>query len=693
MHQSIFTKQPFVRIVTFLVIGIIVQSYLSFNSKLIIGVLLVLILLYCISSLFHTKQIKLPLNGLLIATIIFLFGMYVFFKHNNSASKNNQHSDLHVAKILEIPKAKNKVYQAELLVISSYSENIWYEQDIKVMASFKHDSCVSKLLAGQMILFTAELSQVKEKRNPFDFDYKRYLKLKSIENTVYLKSDQWEILSDQASGIKQIALNLRQKIIHLFENAGIEGEQLAVFSALTLGYKDMLDAKIRKAYTGAGATHVLAVSGLHVGIVLYVLKFIFGFFGYFKKRIKLNYFLIIAGIWFYALVTGMSTSVLRSALMFSFLLFGLLINKRLHIYNSLAASAFFLLLINPNYIFEVGFQLSYAAVAGIVFFQPKIEKLIYFKNSILRKAWALTAVSLAAQLSTFPITIYYFHQFPSYFWLSNIVVILGAIAFICSGFILVFLSPFSWLFQNVGYLINELIVYLNNFVFSINQLPNAIVKDLSLTTSQVYLIYFLILCFSFWLITKKYEMLIYSLSIVVLLLGMNVYYSAMSKQNKKICVYHIPGTSVIHIVDGDQSSWLVTDKQNIKTEFLNMANIYWKAKDLKGINELRFDTTFYSRNVLVKKNFLGLLNFKGFIINEHIDKNFLYSTDSLNLDFILISSNTKIKYQDLPKNIKYDAIIIDGSVPPWRVYDWQKAENVCVHQTAVSGSYILTDNE
>lgn len=687
------SKQPFVRIVAFLILGIIFQYYFSLNKIIIVGALIAVALTYLLFSLFRNNQVKFSFNGFLVPVLLVLIGMYIYSTNELTFSLKQKQADLYVAKVLEIPKAKNKSSQAELFIVSSYAQGVWHEQNNKVIAYFEQDSNVNKLLAGQLLLFSSELNLVQEKRNPFDFDYKKYLKHKNIYKTVYLQSNEWMILSNRASGLKQIALNFRQRIIQLYQKSGIEGEQLAVFSALTLGYKDMLDAKVKKAYSGAGAMHVLAVSGLHVGIVLYILKFIFGFFGYFKKRVKLNYLLIILGIWFYALVTGLSTSVLRSALMFSFLLFGQLINKRLNIYNSLAASAFVLLFVNPNFIFEVGFQLSYIAVAGIVYFQPKIEKLLYFKNVILQKSWSLTAVSLAAQLSTFPITIYYFHQFPSYFWLSNIVVIMAATAFLISSFMLVCFSYFDWIFLKFGWLLNEFIGYLNTFVYAINKLPKAIVSGLSVSTIQVYLIYALILFISAWLISKKYRMLISSLSTIIVLLGIYVFNNTFINENNKVCVYHIPKNTAIHIVENKNSNWLIQDQKLIKDEFIEAANMYWKARDMDRINILDFDSVLNSNNFLLKNNFVGIMNYKGLVLNEQVNTSFMFSDSKLNIDFVLVCGNTKIKQSDLPKNLKFNTLIIDGSVPVWNAKNWQNIENVCVHSTQEHGAYILSDNE
>ena len=185
----------------------------------------------------------------------------------------------------------------------------------------------------------------------------------------------------------------------------------AVFSALTLGYKNDLDKEMQASFAGAGAMHILAVSGMHVGIIFLILKQIFALFGILKSNYKLKYIIILLCIWFYALLTGLSPSVTRAAVMATFILCGKVFGKRTNIYNSIAASAFVLLLFNTNYLFDVGFQLSYTALIGIVFFYKRIYTLIFVRNMPLNYMWQLTTIGISAQIGTFPLGIYYFNQF------------------------------------------------------------------------------------------------------------------------------------------------------------------------------------------------------------------------------------------------------------------------------------------
>ncbi len=692
MLVTFLRKQPFIRLVLPTIAGILTQYY--FGLELILSAFflalcfLVFLLIYIKQKKYHTHSIY----GFIILLLFYFTGIFITALQANSLNTIKSNQNIFIAIVNNVPKEQNTFYSCELSVNAVCDNNIWYEQDFKLMAYLEKDTIVRDLKAGQEIIFNAQLSEIKGQKNPFDFDYKKYLKLKQVNESTYLSGNKWMIIGKKEKGFRQKALNIRQKLIGLYEQAGIEGDQLAVFSALTLGYKDKLDARVKQAYSGAGAMHVLAVSGLHVGIVLIVLKWLFAFFNFFKKREKLKYLLIIVCLWGYALLTGMSVSVFRSTLMFSFLLLGYLFNKNIKIYNSLAASALILLFINPMSLFDVGFQLSYTAVAGIVFFYPKINKLVYIPNKHLQKIWSLTAVSIAAQLSTFPITTYYFGQFSTYFWLSNIVVSLGAALMLFSSFLLVLVSPFAIVFNFIGKSLNLLIEGINTFVFWVNDLPFAVVTGINIDLILLFLFYSCIALVSAWIILKRYNLLISSLvCILSIIIYKNISYMQKSGQTA-VCIYHLTRASALQFIANDKAYWICKSQSEIDPNFYKKANLYWKNKDCNSVNKLTMDSIYAKENVLIKNNFLGFSKYKGLVIDENSNYLFLGKKDTILLDFILIRGAPVIKATDLPKSLQCKTLVIDGSVPPWKVNNWINAKNGYMHYTKEHGAFILVDN-
>ena len=248
--------------------------------------------------------------------------------------------------------------------------------------------------------------------------------------------------------------------------------------------KDELDFEVKQAYAAAGAMHVLAVSGLHVGIIFLILNTLLAILDTSKKGRIVKAIILLISLWSYAMITGLSPSVLRAATMFSFVIMGTVLNRSSSIYNTLAASAFFILIINPNLLFEVGFQLSYVAVLGIVYLQPLIYKRIYTRWWLLDKVWAITAVSIAAQIATLPLTLFYFNQFPVYFMLSNLLVIPSAAVILILGILLFIASPIPFISESIGWVLNKFIEGLNFGIKEIEVLPNSLIEGLSINVLE-----------------------------------------------------------------------------------------------------------------------------------------------------------------------------------------------------------------
>jgi competence protein ComEC len=218
-------------------------------------------------------------------------------------------------------------------------------------------------------------------------------------------------------------------------------------------------------------------------------------------RIKwLRALILLTGLWMYALVTGLSPSVLRAATMFSFIIAGQALNRQAYIYNSIAASAFLLLLVQPAILFEVGFQLSYMAVIFIVFLHPYLYRLLSFRYKILNSAWSLTCVSLAAQAGTVPLSLFYFHQFPSYFILSNFVVIPAATVIIYGAALLFIASPIPVLLEIFGLLLNKFLQMVNFMIFFIEKMPGSLIANIRFAEWEAIFAYTIFATLSVWLL-------------------------------------------------------------------------------------------------------------------------------------------------------------------------------------------------
>ncbi len=686
--MDFFRTHPFIRLLIPFLIGILIQFYFPQPNM---STMLVLVLFT--AAFLVVSRIWLPykihyLKGIILFIGFITAGIFATQQHQTTSDSVSlgENQTWFLGTLKHIPLEKEKVFSAEIDVSAIKIGQEWKEESLTMLLYFEKDSLVAQLRAGQLIVFRTQINEKVQASNPFGFDYARYLELKQIDFSIFLRQNDWHLISQDVSGIRQSALNLRAKIISMYEKAGINGDELAVLSALTLGYKNKMDAKVRNAYAGAGASHILAVSGMHVVILYSVFMFLLSWMLFFSKKPKLKFLLILLMLWVYALVTGLSPSVSRACTMFSFILVGLILNKRVNIYNSLAASAFVLLFFNPLLLFDLGFQLSYIAVAGIVFFQPKIYRLIYIKNKWLDALWQLTAVSIAAQLVTSPITLYYFHQFPVYFWLSNFIVIVGATLLLYGAMLFLVLSKIPLLAQLIGSFLKYVVMGMNGFVTFVNTLPKAVITDIPVDLWMLWFLVFLLVFLSAWLITKRYRYLLISLSLIFLgtirsgLLQLRVH------KQVHVCVYEVSGESAIQFISGDKSWWFVSDSlANIKIErIVSGANLFWRTTHNQYVQMHSFDSIIIDDAFMYFKGFWQLGNTKGLLVTNQTQTSFSIG-DTLNFDMLVVTGKKSLPGNLLPPFFKFNQIIVDGSLPTWKRNDWKK--NTQVQQTHFTSNF------
>lgn len=675
-----------------LILGILIQFYFALDELIIgamfITVLLGVIIISLLKLPFHLQYLK----GIVLNVFIVSCGILITnLRDVEFQPIPNSEKTLLIGEITKLPDERAKNYKTEILLESQKENSSWEKVNTKIIAHIEKDTSLLSLKAGNKIVFSTKVSPMRSQQNPFGFNYAKYLSHKQIDNIVYIKKGEWTMLLANEHGFKNRALNLRQKIINLFIKYEIEDDNLAILSALSLGYKNTLDQEIRKAYNGAGAAHVLAVSGLHVGIIYLVLNFFLGWLTLFFSLRKLKFIIIFVALWGYAFLTGLSPSVLRATVMFSFVLAGFILDKRVNIYNSLAASAFFLLLLNPFLLFDIGFQLSYSAVLGIVFFHPKIYGLIFFKYKLFNWIWSLTVVSIAAQLATFPITVYHFHQFPIYFWMGNIVVTVSAALLIFLSIVLIAFSSLPIFSIIIGKII-KLIIELNfGFIQWINELPFSLITGISFSTIQVFTLYILILSFAIWLVVKKYLPLIVCLLSILLLGGLgNSEYISRSKQGA-FCIYQTSYETAIQFVDYNKSWWFVTKKQDNSriNSIVEEGNLYWKTtlNEYYEINNLG-DSIIENDNCFYNSGYWATQKSKGFIITTtstlpQIPK------DTLCLDYLIVTGKPKFNFKDFPSKIVFNKIIVDGSVPNWKARKFiSDNEHLNIYYTGDEGAFV-----
>ncbi len=431
----------------------------------------------------------------------------------------------------------------------------------RLILYFARDSLVPAIFYGDRLIIKNSYNEVAPPRNPGAFNYRQYLARNNIFHSAYIHPGHWHHTGEnRGNRYMFMALVLRQKALSVFRENHLAGRDFAVVSALLLGYREYLDEDLRREFAGAGAMHILCVSGLHVGIIFMVLKNMLSFITRIAGGRFIRTALIIFFIWLYAAITGFSPSVLRASVMFSFVATGQSFKRPTNIYNTLAASAFVLVAINPNIISHIGFQLSYLAVLSIVSLQPRLYKMIRMNNAILDKAWSIITVSLAAQLATGPLALYYFNQFPNYFILTNLVVIPLAAMIIYSSLLTLLLTPVPVIGTAMGHVLSAVVNVLHRSVRLIEGMPGSTTSGLHLNLPETLMIFALIVFFCLYLIRGKRQTMIAALLALLFIVTSVSLRNIRNSHQQYFVAYSTNRGTAIDFISGRHALLLACDK-------------------------------------------------------------------------------------------------------------------------------------
>ena len=454
------------------------------------------------------------LGGVLIQAILFCAGWVCAINHNelNKAGHFSKHKTQYLAvKVATEPVIKNGSVRFAATVNEGIDSGKHSTVLGQLLVNIK-DSTAFNINYGDVLLIPAKHNTVAPPFNPAEFNYKLYLAHQNINHQVFLYPRQYVVVErNSGNPIIAYSLQLRRQLVAKF-NAGMhDSSAIAVASTMILGYKTDLSDDVLQAYANTGTLHVLSVSGAHVAIVFILLSWALSFLDKLKHGKLIKTMLIITLIWAYALLTGFSPAVNRAALMISLIIIGNNFYRYINPLNLLAVSAFVLLLYNPYYLTDVGFQLSYLAVGGLIVFQPVLYKSLQFENRLLDKLWSLCTVSIAAQIITFPLSVYYFHQFPLYFLLSNLFILLPVLAIMYVGLAFLLFSWIPVISDALAYLLEKSIIVMNKGLSFIERLPYASINKLWISKMDYLLMYGMILLLFYFLYNRNKRLLNLSL--------------------------------------------------------------------------------------------------------------------------------------------------------------------------------------
>ncbi|MCX6292101.1 MAG: ComEC/Rec2 family competence protein [Bacteroidetes bacterium] len=641
------------------------------------------------------------LTGMCVHVLIFLFawqltGLKTEIHRPNHFSKFS-HVNSYLAFLDDSKQEKSKSYKTTIRIVAAYSGNVWNKTEGKCLAYFSKDSISDLLHYGDLVIFSTRPDEVKPPANPSQFDYKRWLSLNQVYHQLYLKNSDWKSLGHHyGNPLVETAINMRERLLKIFRDNNISGDDYAVVSALLLGDTDEIDQDIINAYAASGALHVLSVSGLHVGIIYIALNSVLFFMNRNRKTKVLKAGILIMFLWFYALLTGLSPAVLRSAAMLSFIVIGKAFERSTNMYNTLAASAITLFCFQPHLLLQVGFQLSYMAVFGIVFLYKEIHALLFPQKWFWQQVWGLIAVSIAAQIATFPMGLFYFHQFPNYFLFSNMLVIPLSTVIIYGGILLFVISPVTIVAKYVGLLLGQTVHLLNQTVIFIEHLPHSLWQGISINLYETYLLYISIFMLIFFLMKKETNYLTASLIATVVLFTFFIMDNMQWNRQKQLIVYDIPKTSAVNLIDGT-SSVLIADSSILQNKSMMMFNIvhYWwdcgfTEEHVESVTNLGESCKLKSGNVFLYNDFLFFDGKKILILN---DARILKNNKALPFkpDYIILSGNIKTGLQKIKNKVHFGKLIIDSSNSEKRTGQWlgeAKQLGIDCYSVLQSGAYV-----
>jgi len=468
---------------------------------------IILLFFFCIIFIlfYHKKNYYLQcvLTGMLLFSFIVAGYLSIFFHfHKNPETVNSEkltQKQTWVAEIRELPREREKSYKVIAKLYALNDSTFWITK--KVILYFQKDTVIKNCRVGDKLIVNTKLSFIEPPKNPYQFDYKKFTQRKGIYLTGYAHAYSWEkIENSKKITVKRYASYLQRLLSHKLVESGLTPAEFSVAAAILLGNDETLEPELRASYAATGVSHILCVSGMHVGVIFMILGFLLKpLDSTVKSRFIKNIILLLA-VWLYANITGLAPSVTRSSTMFSFVIVSKFLRRKTNVFHSLFASLFILLSINPVLLFEMGFQLSYLAVFSIVLFQNKITKCYKPKTKVVNYFWELSAVSLVAQCATAPIATYYFGQFPNYFLLTNLFIIPLSFAMTVTGVATLAFSFSEFISKGFGFLLNLELKIMNTVVFYVEKLPGALSTNISINYLQVLVLYALFIAF---LILKK----------------------------------------------------------------------------------------------------------------------------------------------------------------------------------------------
>ncbi|WP_373518085.1 ComEC/Rec2 family competence protein [Pricia sp.] len=651
-----------IKLTLLLVLGILLGRYLQ--PDVFLPVTFAVLFLVLLGFLFYRDKRATPFtthgkNSILFGILVVLTTISIGILAVSSTYPKNQpghysHKDVtgsHLWKIKIHEVLKSSTYSDRYVAKVLALEN--EKASGRLLLSFPLDSLAEKLEADDELIVYTELSVINPPLNPHQFDYQNYLEGLGISNQMRLHGNDFLTTQNPERTMYGMAARFRNQIITNLKKAHFGKEELGIIQALLLGQRNEISEETYDSYKNAGAVHILAVSGLHIGIILLLLQFLLRPLERLPKGKTIKLILIVGLLWGFALLAGLSASVVRAVTMFSFVAYALYLNRPGNTFNILALSMFFILLIiDPLLIVQVGFQMSYAAVFAIVWMYPLLERLWHPKNRIIRYFWQLLSVSIAAQLGVLPISLFYFHQFPGLFFISNLLIVPALGLILGMGILVIFLALLNSLPDILVTAYDTLIRWMNAIIGWISQQEDFVFRNISFDAVQLVLAYAILTCAVFFFSKPTFKKAI-ALSMAVI--GFQLYLFGTSYetgQKETLFLAHQTKNSVLIHQTGNRLAVMAPDVRRLE----RLTTAYQIAERITSTEHrpLRNGYRWHDKNLLI------------------IDSLGVYPKKNTYSDYVLLTGSPKLNLKRLIDSIRPETIIADGSNYRSYIERWRK---------------------
>ena len=542
-----------------------------------------------------------------------------------------------------------------------------------ILVMIQKDTNTNKLKIDDQFLISTSLKSIPKPLNPGQFNYSKYMETLGVYHQIKLRSKAASMEHPGASTLNGQAEWFRNYLLEKLNRISLGANERAIVKALVLGQKKDLNKELYRNYADAGAAHILAVSGLHVGMIYFLLKFLLSFLNQLKYGGIIKSILLILCLWFFAFVTGLSPSVTRAVTMFTIFAFAETINRGSNTVNNLFISFLILILVNPLWLFHVGFQLSYLAVFSIILIQPRLQTYYKPHTKIDRFFWNIFTVSIAAQLGILPLSLYYFHQFPGLFFITNLVVLPFIGILLGGGILLLILSTTNLLPEQYVKTYHILIKKLNEFINWAASQEFFVVRNIYLSEGKTLIVYFLLMALILLWYRFTFKNLLFTFVTFSALLTLTVWESYESSKGKLV-IFHKNQQTLLGYQDSRHFTLYKNDTLSNFKKSYPIAN-YLINNNIEEYCAEVLPKVFKFRNTKVLV----------------LDSLGIYSK-SLQQSIVLLTGNSKVHLERLINNTCPQLIIADGSnyssyVERWKTTCLQK--KLPFHHTGKKGAYII----